>query len=122
MVYIIKPRASRKISSFYKNVAKKYQHTYSLQQMLRNIDETVNSMYRIENGLQRTTPTILRWRNYYMANTKTWYFAYTFNEQTQTITIVDACHAQNMHEMRIQFGQIVLEVINSYFKDNLLIA
>ena len=28
MNYIIKPRASRKIFTFYQNVAKKYRHTY----------------------------------------------------------------------------------------------
>jgi hypothetical protein len=31
-----------------------------------------------------------------MANTDKWYFAYTIDGDT--ITIVDACHAQNMHE------------------------
>ena len=31
-----------------------------------------------------------------MANTDKWYFAYTFNGET--VTVVDACHAQNMHE------------------------
>lgn len=33
-----------------------------------------------------------------MANTDKWYFAYTFDGET--ITIVDACHAQNMHEIQ----------------------
>ena len=31
-----------------------------------------------------------------MANTDTWYFAYTI--EGDTIIIVDACHAQNMHD------------------------
>jgi len=41
-------------------------------------------------------PTIPRWIGYHMANTDKWYFAYTIDDDT--ITIVDACHAQNMHE------------------------
>ena len=35
-----------------------------------------------------------RWKGYHMANTDKWYFAYTIDGDT--ITIVDACHAQNM--------------------------
>lgn len=35
------------------------------------------------------------WKGYHMANTEKWYFAYTINGDT--ITIVDACHAQNMY-------------------------
>lgn len=31
-----------------------------------------------------------------MANTDKWYYAYTIDGDT--ITVVDACHAQNMHE------------------------
>ena len=32
----------------------------------------------------------------YMANTDKWYYAYTI--EGDTITVVDACHAQNMHD------------------------
>lgn len=35
-------------------------------------------------------------QGYYMANTDKWYYAYTIDGDT--ITIQDACHAQNMHE------------------------
>jgi len=31
-----------------------------------------------------------------MANTDKWYYAYAFDGET--VTVVDACHAQNMHE------------------------
>lgn len=34
--------------------------------------------------------------NYRMANTDKWYFAYICDGNT--VTIVDACHALNMHE------------------------
>ena len=66
--------------------------------MQRNIDDAVDAFYRIENGLLRREPTLSRWqqKGYNMANTDKWYFAFTFDGET--VTIVDACHAQNMHE------------------------
>lgn len=95
MKYIIKPRASRKIFTFYSNVAKKYRHTYDKEDLKRNVHDAVFSIYRIENGLLRREPTIERWKGYYMANADKWYFAYII--KGDTVTIVDACHAQNMH-------------------------
>lgn len=94
--YKIRPLAKRKITSFYYNVAKKYRHTYSKELMHKNIDESVDAMFQIERTLLRREPTISRWQGYNMANTDKWYFAYTFDGET--VTIVDACHAQNMHE------------------------
>ena len=38
----------------------------------------------------------MQYKCYYMANTDKWYYAYTI--EGDTITVVDACHAQNMHE------------------------
>ena len=96
MKYVIKPRASRKILSFYSNVAKKYRHTYDKDDLKRNVHEAVFSIYEIERGLLRREPTISRWAGYHMANTDKWYFAYTISDDT--ITIVDACHAQHMHD------------------------
>ena len=93
--YKIKPLARCKIRSFYNNVAKKYKHTYSKWLMYKNIDDAIDAMFQIENSLLRRKPTIGRWKNYHMANTDKWYFAYTIDGDT--ITIVDACHAQNMH-------------------------
>ena len=81
--------------SFYRNVSKKYKHTYSEELMHQNIDEAIDAMYQIEQTLLRREPTLERWKGYYMANTDKWYFAYTI--EGDTITIVDACHAQNMH-------------------------
>jgi len=50
----------------------------------------------IERTLPRRRPTISRWAGYHMANTDRWYYAYTI--EGDTITVVDACHAQNMHD------------------------
>lgn len=94
--YKIKPLAQRKIASFYNNVSKKFKHTYSKWLMHKNIDDAVDSMFQIERTLLRRKPTLKRWNNYHMANTDKWYYAYTFDGET--VTVVDACHAQNMHE------------------------
>ena len=94
--YKISSLARRKIASFYYNVAKKYRHTYSKELMHKNIDDAIDSMFRLENGLLRREPTLSRWAGLYMANTDKWYYAYTFDGET--VTVVDACHAQNMHE------------------------
>ena len=94
--YIIKPRASRKIFTFYTNVAKKYRHTYDKENLKRDVQNAVFSIYQIERTLLRRKPTLSRWEGYHMANTDKWYFAYTITDDT--ITLVDACHAQNMYE------------------------
>lgn len=88
------------IESFYENVAIKYKHTYDYSLMRKNIDEIIECMYKIENGLPRLTPTIRRWRGRgFMARSKgskQWFFLYTI--EGDTIYVIDACHAQNMHE------------------------
>lgn len=96
--YKINPLARRKITSFYYNVAKKYRHTYSKELLHKNIDDAIDSMFCIENGLLRREPTLSRWKQkgYHMANTDKWYYSYTFDGET--VTVVDACHAQNMHD------------------------
>ena len=96
MKYIIKPRASRNIFTFYQNVAKKYRHTYDKDDLKRNVYDAMQSIFEIERTLLRRKPTLSRWTGYHMANTDKWYFAYTI--EGDTITIVDACHSQNMHQ------------------------
>lgn len=51
MRYIIKPRAARKIYTFYGNVAKKYRHTYDKTDYMRNVHDALTSICDIENGL-----------------------------------------------------------------------
>lgn len=98
MKYKAQKRCSKNIVKFYLNVSRKYKHTYSDVLMHKNIDDAVNAMFLIEKSLPRRLPTTARWKNqgYYMANTDKWYYAYTIDGDT--ITIQDACHAQNMHE------------------------
>lgn len=96
MKYVIRKRCAQRITTFYRNVSKKYKHTYSLEQMEKNVNDAYDSIFRIENTLPRREPTITRWTGYHMANTDKWYYAYTI--EGDTVTVVDSCHAQNMHD------------------------
>ena len=89
-------RALRNIKAFYRNVALKYRHTYSFEDMERNIRDAIFYIYAIERTLPRREPTISRWAGYHTANTDKWYYAFII--EGDTITVVDTCHAQNMHE------------------------
>ena len=95
--YVIRKRCAQKIVSFYRNVSKKYKHTYSEELMHKNADDAYDAIFQIERSLPRLEPTISRWREYYMANTDKWYYAYKI--EGDIITVVDVCHAQNMHEV-----------------------
>ena len=64
--------------------------------MHKNIDEAVDAMFQIERALLRRNPAISQWAGYHMAHKGKWYFAYQIDGDT--ITVRDACHAQNMHE------------------------
>ncbi len=96
MKYVIRKRCAQKITTFYRNVSRKYKHNYSLELMEKNVNNAYDSIFQIESSLMRRKPTISRWKGYYMANTDKWYFAYTFDGET--VIVVDACHAQNMYE------------------------
>ena len=98
MKYKVKKRCSINIVNFYLNVSRKYKHTYSNSLMHKNINDAIDAMFLIEKTLHRRKPTITRWQEqgWHMANTEKWYYAYTIDNDT--ITIQDACHAQNMHE------------------------
>ena len=99
MKYVIRKRCAWKITTFYRNVSRKYKHTYSLELMEKNVTDAYDSMFQIESTLMRREPTLVRWKGYHMANTDKWYFAYTFDGET--VTVRDACHAQNMHDKTI---------------------
>ena len=94
--YLYSKRTASKIRSFYRNVAKKYCHTYSYEDLERNVRDAFFAIYAIERTLPRRRPTISRWSDYHMANTDKWYYAYTI--EGDTVKVVDVCHAQNMHE------------------------
>ena len=69
--YFYTKRTAAKIRSFYRNVAKKYQHTYSYEDMERNVRDAFFAIYAIERTLPRRRPTISRWAGFYMASRAT---------------------------------------------------
>ena len=94
--YWVDPQCYEKFFSFYHNVALKYRNTYSEKLMHQNIDEAIDSIYKIEKTLLRRKPTLSKWAGYHMANTEKWYYAYVIMDDM--IAVMDVCHAQNMHE------------------------
>jgi hypothetical protein len=96
MKYVIRKRCAQRITTFYRNVSKKYKHAYSLELMEKNVHDAYDSIFEIEKTLQRREPTISKWKGYHMANTDKWYYAYII--EGDTVTVVDARHAQNMHD------------------------
>jgi len=76
-------RTAAKIRSFYRNVARKYQHTYSYEDMERNVRDAFFAIYAIERTLPRRRHTISRWAGYHMANTDKCYYAYTIEGDTK---------------------------------------
>lgn len=98
MKHIIRKRCVQRIDSFYHNVSRKYKHSYSEELMHKNADEAFDAMYQIEVSLLRRKPTLERWKGYHMANSGKWYYAYIFDGET--VTVVDACHSQNMHNKK----------------------
>lgn len=68
MKYIIRKRCAQKITTFYRNVSRKYKHTYSLELMEKNVNDAYDSIFQIESSLMRRKPTISRWKGYHMAN------------------------------------------------------
>ena len=92
--YIVMPLALYKMRRFYKNVARKYRHTNSYEDWERNVHVAVFGIYGIERTLLRRKPILSRWKDYYMAHYRQWYYAYRIDGDT--IVVVDACHAQNM--------------------------
>ena len=69
MKHIIRKRCAQKITTFYRNVSKKYKHTYSQELMEKNVHDAYDSMFQIERTLLRREPTISQWAGYHMANT-----------------------------------------------------
>ena len=83
--YSFNKRTVAKIRTFYRNVSQKYKHTYSYEDMERNVHDAIFSIYNIEKTLPRRKPIISRWTGYYMANTDKWYYAYIIEGDIITV-------------------------------------
>lgn len=64
--------------------------------MHKNIDDAINSMYKIENGLLRRQPRMDSWKGMFVATAGKWNFAYKV--ENNIVYVYDACHSQNIHE------------------------
>lgn len=124
MNYKISKNALNQIKKFYRNVAKRYKHTWTKEDVKNYTFVTKQSIYQIENGLIRRSPTISRWEGLYMATTqdRKWNFAYRI--EGNIVYIEDACHSQNMHESQIsirlteaQFKKLLTECITKIINE-----
>ena len=81
MQCVYRPKALRKIWTFYRNVAKKYRHVYDFADMQKDISKAVLNGYYIEQSLLRRQPTIGRWQRegWHMAKAGKWHYAYSIN-------------------------------------------
>ena len=66
MKHVIRKRCAQKITTFYRNVSKKYKHTYSQELMEKNVHDAYDSMFQIERTLLRREPTISQWAGYHI--------------------------------------------------------
>lgn len=102
MIYEIGVKAIQSIENFYHNVAKKYRNTYDYNLMSKNIDDTIDSIYSIKLDSKSIEPNwgLAKYSQYgcRMIHIKRWYFVYII--EGDSIVVIDACHAQNMHEVK----------------------
>ncbi|GHT32947.1 hypothetical protein FACS189434_05940 [Bacteroidia bacterium] len=96
MLYVI-----RKITSFYDNVNKKYPHTYSYEDVDRDVLRVYNEALKVAtNELWRKNDmkSVRGWDNYNVeySNKTGWYFAYKI--KNNVIYIEDAENHRNMSE------------------------
>ncbi len=89
-----------KVLDFYTNVAKKYKHVYSYEDIQRDYGNAIFSIKKIENGLLRRSPSIKAWRDrgLYMATSKDGRWNYAYRIDGDTVYVEDACHGRNIHE------------------------
>jgi len=60
--YEVKPLASRKIWTFYRNVAKKYRHTFDAEDIVKNAQMAIKLvvLYRVANVRLQSDVTYIR--------------------------------------------------------------
>ena len=83
------------ISKFYYNVSLKYLHTYGYEEIDKLIKNNVNKIRSININKLLSDPILDKWKNYSRVVVDKWNFA--IDIKGDKAIIVDACHAQNMH-------------------------
>lgn len=113
MKVVVNKKALQSISTFYHNVRKKYKHTYSKEQMEKNIDEVCDAIQSIkDNGkvpiLQKHKIKGYKEATWKRRGTKiNWYFEYkveTDENNDYIIHVYEAINFRNMHE-NVQYLQ-----------------
>lgn len=113
MKVVVNKKALQSISTFYHNVRKKYKHTYSKEQMEKNIDEVCDAIQSIkDNGkvpiLQKHKIKGYKEATWKRRGTKIdWYFEYkveTDENNDYIIHVYEAINFRNMHE-NVQYLQ-----------------
>ena len=113
MKVVVNKKALQSISTFYHNVRKKYKHTYSKEQMEKNIDEVCDAIQSIkDNGkvpiLQKHKIKGYKEATWKRRGTKVdWYFEYiveTDENNDYIIHVYEAINFRNMHE-NVQYLQ-----------------
>lgn len=113
MKVVVNKKALQSISTFYHNVRKKYKHTYSKEQMEKNIDEVCDAIQSIkDNGkvpiLQKHKIKGYKEATWKRRGTKVdWYFEYkveTDENIDYIIHVYEAINFRNMHE-NVQYLQ-----------------
>jgi len=83
------------ISKFYYNVSLKYLHTYGYEEIDKLIKNNINKIRSINANSLLCEPLLDKWENYSRVVVDKWNFAIDIKDNK--VIIVDACHAQNMH-------------------------
>lgn len=113
MKVVVNKKALQSISTFYHNVRKKYKHTYTKEQMEKNIDEVCDAIQSIkDNGkvpiLQKHKIKGYKEATWKRRGTKiNWYFEYkveTDENNDYIIHVYEAINFRNMHE-NVQYLQ-----------------
>ena len=102
MKVIIENNVPNRILDYYQNVMKKYQNTYSLENLLNNVDKVESETYKVGTELRKVNPSIShiisKWKGYNVDYSKDtgWYFAYKI--EGDIIHVYDAENYANMDD------------------------
>lgn len=102
MRYLLTRHVIESIKTYYTHVAERYKHTCDYDDFIHNIDNALTAASTIErdkeckNTHSNRTPTLLIWRDFLMAQTPIWYFAYLVKDDV--VLVIDACHKNNMSD------------------------
>jgi hypothetical protein len=102
MKVIIENNVTNRILEHYQNVMKKYRNTYSIENLINNVNKVESETYKVGAALRKVNPSasyiINKWKSYnvdYSKDTE-WYFAYKI--EGEIIHVFDAENYNNMSD------------------------